>query len=181
MIDSGTQRGREKIDALRQIDDDPVMHRSFDWQDSDSGEVRPALSSEALRRACRVEGAYTLFYYDDVPSAARWYADVVGFEKLLDFGWLALFRLGQQAYLGLVSSDLGSQRPVQGDNRGVLLTISTQDLAAWHQRLFEKGVPGTGEGLQIGCDSLTIEFKVRDPGGYTLEFFEWLEVPHGLG
>lgn len=134
----------------------------------------------ALRSACRVDGALTLFYYDDVEAAAQWYEDVVGFEKVLDHGWLAIFRLRDHAYLGLVSSALGSQKPVGGPNKGVLVTIATRDLERWHARLAESGAVGAGEGLQIGGEGLTIEFKLRDPGGYTLEFFEWLETPPGM-
>lgn len=156
------------------------MHAALQQQDGTFGDCNPAPSVAALRRACSVEGAYTLFYYDDMAVATHWYEHVVGFEKLLDYGWLAMFRLQERAYLGLVSSSFGSQRPVEGENRGVLLTISTDDLEGWHSRLFEKGVYGTGEGLYIGCDGLTIEFKIRDPGGYTLEFFEWLETPRDL-
>jgi catechol 2,3-dioxygenase-like lactoylglutathione lyase family enzyme len=147
------------------------------------GETTPPRSPSAmaaLRAACRVDGAITLFYYDDVETATHWYEEVIGFEKVLDHGWLAVFRLRDHAYLGLVSSSAGSQRPLDGPNKGVLLTIATRDLERWHARLFERGVPGTGEGLQIGGEGLTIEFKVRDPGGYTLEFFEWLETPPGM-
>lgn len=142
--------------------------------------VSPSSAMHALRSACRVDGAITLFYYDDVEAATHWYEDVIGFEKVLDHGWLAMFRLRDHAYLGLVSSSAGSQKPLDGPNKGVLVTIATRDLEGWHARLFERGVPGTGEGLQIGGEGLTIEFKVRDPGGYTIEFFEWLETPPGM-
>ncbi len=139
--------------------------------------ARPSPSLRALRAACRVDGAITLFYYDDVEQAIQWYEHVVGFEKVVDYGWLAIFRMREHAYLGLVDGSAGSQRPIKGPNKGALVTIATHDLEWWHNRLFRAGVPGTGNGLQIGCDGNTIEFQIRDPGGYTLEFFEWLETP----
>lgn len=121
-----------------------------------------------------MDGVYTLFYYDDISETARWYESVIGFEKYLDYGWLAIFRLREGVYLGLVTASCGSQRPVDGDNKGVLLTISMTDLEAWHRHLLENGVPGVGHGLAIGHGGLTMEFKLKDPGGYTIEFFEWL-------
>jgi hypothetical protein len=124
----------------------------------------------------RINGAVTLFYYDDIATAARWYEEVIGFEKLIDLGWLAMFQVADQAYLGLVSAEAGSQRPIPGANKGAILSIVTTDLEKWHRRLFAAGVAGTGQGLEIGCAGLSIEFKVRDPGGYTLEFFEWLDA-----
>ena len=134
-------------------------------------------SIEALRSACRVDGAITLFYYDDVKPAADWYENVVGFEKVVDYGWLAIFRLVEHAYLGLVSAEAGSQRPIAGTNKGALVTISTRELELWWRCLREAGAVGAEEELQVGCDGRTLEFKLHDPGGYTLEFFEWVETP----
>lgn len=142
--------------------------------------VHPPLSLAALRSACRVDGAITLFYYDDVPAATRWYEQEIGFEKILDYGWLSIFRLIEHAYLGLVSGKAGSQEPIPGPNKGAMVTIATRDLRAWHGRMVEAGVAGVDNGVQPGCDGNTIEFKLRDPGGYTLEFFEWLDVPPGM-
>ena len=124
----------------------------------------------------RISGAVTLFYYDEIATAARWYEDVIGFEKQVDLGWLALFQVADQAYLGLVAAEAGSQQPIPGANKGAILSIVTTDLEKWHRRLFAAGLPGTGEGLEIGCGGLSIEFKVRDPGGYTIEFFEWIDA-----
>ncbi|HEY0315736.1 MAG TPA: VOC family protein [Sphingomonas sp.] len=138
------------------------------------------MSSAALAASCRVDGAITLFYYDDVEAATRWYEHVIGFEKCVDYGWLAIFRMVDHAYLGLVSGEAGSQRPIPGANKGVQVTISTHDLEQWHSRLYQAQVPGTGVGLEIGCDGHTIEFKVVDPEGYTVEFFEWLETPERM-
>ncbi|WP_232476348.1 VOC family protein [Flavisphingomonas formosensis] len=124
----------------------------------------------------RISGAVTLFYYDEIETASHWYENVIGFEKQVDLDWLALFRIADQAYLGLVAANAGSQRPIPGANKGAILSIVTTDLEKWHRRLFAAGVAGTGQGLEIGCGGLSIEFKVRDPGGYTLEFLEWLET-----
>ncbi|HWU01781.1 MAG TPA: VOC family protein [Novosphingobium sp.] len=123
----------------------------------------------------RINGAYVMFYYHDMAQAARWYADVVGLEPWMTAPGLALFRLNAGACLALVQDGSGSQRAIEGANKGAILSIETDALEAWHARLFAQGVEGTGHGLQVGCDGMTIEFKVRDPGGYTVEFFEWIE------
>lgn len=122
-----------------------------------------------------IDGVLTMFYYDDLPAAIDWYERVIGFEKILAFNELAIFRIHQGSQLALVGNGVGSQTPIAGSNKGAILSIQTRALQTWHERLFRHATPGTGEGLHVGCDGRTIEFKVRDPEGYTIEFFEWIE------
>lgn len=122
-----------------------------------------------------VDGVLTMFYYDDLQAAADWYEQVLGFEKILTFEGLALFRVHEGSQLALVGKGYGSQQPIAGTNKGAILSIQTRALQQWHERLFNCQAEGTGEGLHLGGDGRTIEFKVRDPEGYTIEFFEWIE------
>jgi len=121
-----------------------------------------------------IGGAYTIFYYDDLGAAADWYADVLGLSRMLSAPGLEIFRLGGASCVALVGAGYGSQMPVREDNKGVILSLETEDLEGWHARLFRLGVAGVGQGLQTGVDGRTLEFKVRDPGGYCVEFFEWI-------
>lgn len=122
-----------------------------------------------------IDGVLTMFYYEDLAAATDWYERVIGFEKLLDVAGFSLFRVHEGSQLALVGDGFGSQRSIPGTNKGAILSIQTRALQQWHERLFRYQVPGTGEGLQTGGDGRTIEFKVRDPEGYTIEFFEWIE------
>ncbi len=141
-------------------------------------EMPPRVGETVVRGVIpRLSGVMTLFYYDDVAAAARWYAANLDFEKVIDYDWLTVFRVVDRSYLGLVAAGAGSQRPVAGANKGAMISIETTDLDKWHDRFFRAGVAGTGRGLDIGCDGQSIEFKVQDPGGYTVEFFEWIDPP----
>lgn len=122
-----------------------------------------------------IDGVLTMFYYDDLAAATDWYEHVIGFEKILTFEGLALFRVHGGSQLALVGKGYGSQVPIAGTNKGAILSIHTRALQQWHERLFGRQVEGTGEGLHLGGDGRTIEFKVRDPGGYTIEFFDWID------
>lgn len=122
-----------------------------------------------------IDGVLTMFYYDDLQAATEWYERVLGFEKILAFPGLTLFRVHQGSQLALVGNGSGSQTPIPGANKGAILSIQTRALRAWQERLIAHRAPDTGEGLQTGCDGRTIEFKIRDPEGYTIEFFQWLE------
>ena len=117
----------------------------------------------------------TIFYYADLAEAARWYEEVLGFERMLSLDGAEVFRVADNAQLALVAEGKGSQPVIAGRGKGALLSIQTDELEAWHARLFALGVEGTGKGAHVGADGTTIEFKVYDPGGYTVEFFEWIE------
>ncbi|PEQ13080.1 hypothetical protein B2G71_09680 [Novosphingobium sp. PC22D] len=121
-----------------------------------------------------ISGVHTMFYYEDLASAIRWY-DRVGFENVLNLDFVSIFRITPSSYLSLVDGNGGgSQRATRDGNKGAILSIETTDLERWHRHLFLQGIDGTGVGLEVGCGGRTIEFKLRDPGGYTIEFFEWL-------
>ncbi|WP_380871796.1 hypothetical protein ACFB49_27510 [Sphingomonas sp. DBB INV C78] len=122
-----------------------------------------------------IDGVLTMFYYEDLAQAVNWYEEVIGFEKVMAFDDFAIFAIHRGAHLALVGNGMGSQVPIRSTNKGAILSIQTRALQAWHERLFGHAVPGTGEGFHVGCDGRTIEFKVRDPEGYTIEFFEWIE------
>jgi len=115
-----------------------------------------------------------MFYYANLEEATRWYADVMGFEHVLHLDGAEIFRIDGNAHLALVAEGKGSQPVIAGRGKSAMLSIQTDQLEAWHERLFALGVEGTGKGAHVGAGGTTIEFKVYDPGRYTIEFFEWI-------
>lgn len=134
-------------------------------------------SKSAPRPLPPIGGVMTVFYYEDVAPAIAFYEHVVGFEKVLDLGWGATFRVVGQSFLTVVDSEGGSQRAIPGANKGAILSIETDDLSDWRTRLESAGLTSLETNLKSGCDGRSIEFHVRDPGDYVIEFFQWLDPP----
>ena len=122
-----------------------------------------------------ISGVVTMFYYEDLPAAAAFYEDRIGFERVMAFDGIVMLKLAEQSFLALVGAGYGSQQPIAGHNKGAILSIQTRQLESWHARLFALDVEGTGVGVQVGGGGRTLEFKIQDPEGYTIEFFEWIE------
>jgi predicted enzyme related to lactoylglutathione lyase len=119
--------------------------------------------------------AITFFYYDDLPRAADFYRQVLGLKVTMVREWCAICELANGARLGLVDGLHGSQRPIPSTNKGAILSLQVDDLEACLERCVARGLVAADEELAPGCGGLTREFKIRDPGGYTIEFFRWIE------
>lgn len=121
-----------------------------------------------------VKGAITLLSYDDLPAAVSFYRELVGLRIAEDFGWCCLLELQPRSYLGLIDATAGSQRPVAGANKGVLVSLEVADLAACLERARRLGLVAADTHLVPGCRGRTREFRIVDPGGYPVEFFSWV-------
>lgn len=119
----------------------------------------------------------SFFYYEDVGAAIHWYRSALGLQEVLVEDWLGLFRVSGQHLVGLVDSTSGSQRHVPGPNKGAMLSIEVADLEGLFGQLKARGVAEQGATLMTGCHGRTREFRVRDPGGYLVEFFHWIDPP----
>jgi predicted enzyme related to lactoylglutathione lyase len=136
----------------------------------DQPALRPALSEPP-------RSVITFFYYDQLPAAADFYRTVIGLPLVMSDAWCAVFAVNGGAQLGLVNAVAGSQRPVAGANKGTILSLEVDDLSQCLERLKSLGVAPAGAELVAGAGGRTQEFKVLDPGGYTVEFFRWTGRP----
>jgi predicted enzyme related to lactoylglutathione lyase len=114
-----------------------------------------------------------MFYYDDLAAAEEFYGTVLGLDKTQDFGWAKMFRVSAGAEVGIVKSGPGAYHAAQPKN-AVMLSIVTTDVDAWYARLkAAKGVRFLAE-ISSGQSAPIRNFMIEDPGGYTVEFFQWL-------
>jgi Glyoxalase/Bleomycin resistance protein/Dioxygenase superfamily len=115
----------------------------------------------------------TMFYYDDLTAAEVFYGEKLGLEKTRDYGWVKFFRTAPAAEVAIVKTGEGAYFKAQAHN-AVMLSIVTDAVDAWYDRLKRQG------GIEILVDIQTSKtapirnFMVRDPGGYAVEFFQWL-------
>lgn len=115
--------------------------------------------------------AITFLYATDPVACRRFYAETLGLRMALDQGSCAIFEVapGGRAYLGVCQARAGR---VPGEPRregGVVFTLVTPAVEAWHARLVAAGVeivspPAFSEHFQV------TGFFCRDPAGYLVEF-----------
>ena len=125
-----------------------------------------------MRKPARIQSQITFLYYDEIEPIARFYEEVMGFELVEDQRWAKIYRVGSDAFLGIVVGEKGYHRT--REKSAVLVTLVVDDVLGWYEHLKVNGVrPLTDvqdrEDIQIRC------FFFDDPGGYTLEIQQFLK------
>jgi catechol 2,3-dioxygenase-like lactoylglutathione lyase family enzyme len=124
--------------------------------------------SEALT----IQANLVFFYYPDLEEAEKFYGSLLGFEKVLDYGFAKIFRLSPSTFIGLVDETKGMHDP--SEPKSVTLSFVTNEVDRWFRYL-------TDQGVQIHrplSDSSRIPIKgfvALDPAGYYLEFETFME------
>ncbi len=119
-----------------------------------------------------IDSQVTFLYYADLDAAAGFYGDVLQLEQTFDQGWVKIFAITPTASVGIVDETRGAHQA--RDDNAVMLSLVTADVDAWHAHLSAAGA----EILGAPADSASVPvraFLARDPGGYTVEFFQWID------
>lgn len=115
----------------------------------------------------------TMLYYEDLDAATRFYGKSLGLEKTFDWDWIRFYRTGPSSSVGIVREGDGAWHEAQPRN-AVMLSLVTSDVDAWYARIRDREdiviLKDIGDGGGIRS------FLLEDPGGYTVEFFEWIEA-----
>ena len=110
----------------------------------------------------------TWVFTTDLEGTCAFYAEVLGLSLAVDQGASRIYRTGPHAFLGVCVVRPG--RWVEP--KGVVITLVTKEVDAWHARLVAKGVeadpPSKSDIWGI------YHFVARDPNGYIVEFQEFL-------
>lgn len=130
------------------------------------------MSTEASAGRLPVSGQVTFLYYKELSEAERFYGDVLGFEKVFDEGWVKFFRLTETSCVGLVDEAHGFHKASEDNN--VMVSIETPALEDWYARASERGAAfKTHPDFAAAGEKMVTSFMLRDPGGYTVEFFRF--------
>jgi len=119
----------------------------------------------------RVQSQITFLYYHNLEPVDRFYGKVMGFELVEDQGFARIYRVSDNAFVGVVTGERGFHRPQE--KSAVLITFVVQDVYGWYDYLKSQSVK-----LLTGIkEAETIQvrgFFAEDPGGYSIEIQQFL-------
>jgi predicted enzyme related to lactoylglutathione lyase len=133
----------------------------------------PAEFKSALPLA-GVREQVTFLYYPDLTAPREFYGKVLGLESYYDQDWASLYRVAAGAAIGVVKS---SDKQVAADVKrdAAMISIVTTDVDDWFSRLKQVGGVVVQKGIYDHPSVPIRAFLLRDPGGYSVEFFQWLK------
>lgn len=119
-----------------------------------------------------VDAQVTFLYYKDLGPPERFYGETLGFPKTFDKGWVKFFQLTPHSYVGLVDEARGHHKVTA--EKSAMLSMETPNLEDWYHRAKERGAELQNHPDFAGAkEKMITGFMLRDPGGYTVEFFRF--------
>jgi hypothetical protein len=153
------------------------------WRDQERDLwIEEAVSAPALLKSASplagVEDQVTFLYYADLAAPREFYGKVLGLKSYYDQGWVSLYRVSSGASIGVAQSNSG-QLTADSKRDAAMVSIVTTDVDGLFTRL--RSIPGVVVQKDIyDHPSVPIRaFLLRDPGGYSIEFFQWRKDAHG--
>jgi hypothetical protein len=119
-----------------------------------------------------VQDQVTFLYYADLEAPRRFYGRVLGLSPYYETPWVTLYRSAPHATVGIVKRP-GDQMTPDAKGDAVMLSIVTDDVASWYQRLKRGGEVAFEREIYDHPQVPIRAFLMRDPAGYSIEVFEW--------
>ena len=132
-----------------------------------------AAGAQEVSAAPPIDSSITMFYYDDLAAPEAFYGGLLGLEKTFEEDWAKIYKVTETSSVGLIRPGEGAYHTTR-DKNAVMLSIVTSDVEGWYRRLkaakvkFLKDIENPDVPIRA--------FLVEDPGGYTVEFFQWQDA-----
>jgi extradiol dioxygenase family protein len=134
-----------------------------------AADTAPAAMSTAHPR---ISAQVMFLYYKDLAAGEHFYGDILALKKTYDQDWVKLFQLTEHSYVGLVDEKHGTHA-APDTTPSVMLSVETDDLEGWYERLKARGVTFQKELDLNSKQPLVNSILMKDPAGYTVEFYRW--------
>ena len=132
------------------------------------------MAEETHQPPISIEENILMLYYKDISEVAPFYEQVLGLHKTYNQDWVKIYQLTANSFVGVVQEGERSFHRVQDEN-AVMLSIVTDDVDAWYERLKQNQEIVFLKEISNSNNVPIRGFLIQDPGGYSIEFFQWLK------
>ncbi|MEG3064373.1 VOC family protein [Acetomicrobium sp.] len=120
----------------------------------------------------KFDSQITFLYFKNLDEAFPFFEKVLNLELVDDQGTARLYRISSGAFIGIVDEKTGHCK--SQDKNAVLITLVTDDLQTWYERLKRHKVE-LETSIQRPQDFPVECFFFRGPGGYEFEIQKFLK------
>ncbi|PCI32521.1 MAG: hypothetical protein COB54_07210 [Alphaproteobacteria bacterium] len=142
---------------------------SFSIGIAEEGKIK--MPENNLIAPANITGQVTFLYYRDMDAAENFYGKILRLKKTFDKGGVKFYQLTENSYVGLVGEGRGLHK--FSDSKPVMISMVTTEVAIWDSYLKTQNVEYVSAYNPEGDNGPVHGFIVLDPGGYTIEFFQW--------
>jgi len=124
----------------------------------------------------KIDQQITMLYYsaDDFEKAVQFYGKDLQLTATFDDEWIKIYQLTESAFIGVVKdSDGGFHKP--NKQSAVMVSIVSKAVDDWYGAIKNAKNIKIEHEIYNSTTAPIRAFLIRDPGGYTVEFFEWYE------
>jgi hypothetical protein len=119
----------------------------------------------------KLSSQITFLYFKELAGPGRFFEEILKLEKVDDQGFARIYRISGGSFIGIVDEAKGYCNAPTAKN--VLITLVTEDVHLWYERLKDAGVgidaaPKIQEKANVEC------FFFEGPGGYAFEIQKFL-------
>lgn len=122
----------------------------------------------------RITESYVMLYYKTLEAPRNFYGKTLGLEATFEDEWVTLYRITSGSSVGVVKEGGTAYHSVR-ENNAVMLSLVVDNVDSWYEKI------KTNQNLVMlkeiyNHESAPIRaFLVEDPGGYTVEIFQWVK------
>ena len=117
---------------------------------------------------------YVMLYYTELEPAAQFYEQTLGLTATMKDEWVELYEVVPGSLIGLVRAGGTAYHRVQ-DTNAVMVSIVTEDVDAWYGIVADNPNINILKPIYNHATVPIRAFLLADPGGYTVEIFQWLK------
>jgi len=119
----------------------------------------------------KLSSQITFLYFKELTGPAHFFEEILQLQKVDDQGFARIYRISGGAFIGIVDEANGYCNSPSEKN--VLITLVTEDVHPWYERLKDAGVaiaaaPAVQAKANVEC------FFFEGPGGYAFEIQKFL-------
>lgn len=126
------------------------------------------MAADTSRQTPPFDQQVTFLYTNDLTLTARFYEDVLRLPLVLNQGSCRIYRVSRDAFLGVC------QHTAPSTPDGVIITLVSGQVDAWHERLLAYGVP-IEKPPTLNPTYHIYHLFARDPNGYLVEIQTFLD------
>ena len=119
----------------------------------------------------KLSSQITFLYFKELTGPGRFFEEILKLEKVDDQGFARIYKISGGAFIGIVDEAKGYCET--STEKNMLITLVTEDVYPWYQRLKDAGVaidaaPAIHEKANVES------FFFEGPGGYAFEIQRFL-------